>query len=110
MFQGAQDRDGVRYVHPVQAYLDLEEHPERAAEAAERVRAEHLTWQTSMADKPKRASEYKSEQVELVRATCLYVATKLGELMDKNDEGNSTRHWMMGRRMKVKHNDFLYPS
>jgi len=35
-----------------------------------------------MADKPKRASEYKSEQVELVRATCLYVATKLGNLMD----------------------------
>jgi hypothetical protein len=34
-----------------------------------------------MADKPKRASEYKSEQVELVRATCLYIATKLGDLM-----------------------------
>ena len=36
-----------------------------------------------MADKPKRASEYKTEQVELVRATCLYVATKLGDLMDE---------------------------
>jgi len=36
-----------------------------------------------MADKPKRASEYKSEQVELVRSTCLYVATKLGDLMDE---------------------------
>lgn len=35
-----------------------------------------------MADKPRRASEYKSEQVELVRATCLYVATKLGDMMD----------------------------
>ena len=35
-----------------------------------------------MADKPKHASEYKSEQVELVRATCLYVATKLGDMMD----------------------------
>ena len=35
-----------------------------------------------MADKPKRASDYKSGQVELVRATCLYVATKLGDLMD----------------------------
>lgn len=35
-----------------------------------------------MADKPRRASEYKSEQVELVRATCLYIATKLGDLMD----------------------------
>ncbi len=44
VFQGAQDQDGVRCVHPVQAYLDLKEHPERAAEAAERVRAEHLTW------------------------------------------------------------------
>ena len=35
-----------------------------------------------MADKPNRASEYKSKQVELVRAACLYVATKLGDLMD----------------------------
>lgn len=35
-----------------------------------------------MAEKPKRASEYKSEQVERVRATCLYVATKLGDMMD----------------------------
>lgn len=44
VFQGAEDRDGVRCVHPVQAYLDLREHPERAAEAAERVRAEQLGW------------------------------------------------------------------
>jgi len=36
-----------------------------------------------MPDKPKRASEYESHQVELVRATCLYVATKLGDLMDQ---------------------------
>lgn len=35
-----------------------------------------------MADKPTSAAGYKSEQVELVRATCLYVATKLGDLMD----------------------------
>ena len=36
-----------------------------------------------MAEKPGRASEYSSEQAELVRATCLYVATKLGDLMDE---------------------------
>ena len=36
-----------------------------------------------MADKPKRASEYKSEQLVLVRETCLYIATKLGDLMDE---------------------------
>ena len=36
-----------------------------------------------MADKPKSASEYKSEQVRLARSTCLYVATKLGDLMDE---------------------------
>ena len=35
-----------------------------------------------MADKPKHASEYTIEQVDLVRATCLYVATRLGDLMD----------------------------
>jgi hypothetical protein len=44
VFQGAQDRDGLRCVHPVQAYLDLEGHPERAAEAAERLRAEFMNW------------------------------------------------------------------
>jgi hypothetical protein len=36
-----------------------------------------------MADKPTTAAGYKSEQVELVRATCLYVATKLGNIMDE---------------------------
>lgn len=35
-----------------------------------------------MADKPKTASGYKSEHVELVRSMCLYVATKLGDMMD----------------------------
>lgn len=35
-----------------------------------------------MTDKPKRAAEYSSEQHELVRATCLYVATKLGDLLE----------------------------
>ncbi|HZS70742.1 MAG TPA: hypothetical protein VFA13_02795 [Candidatus Acidoferrum sp.] len=35
-----------------------------------------------MADKPTRASDYPPEQLERVRATCLYVATKLGDLMD----------------------------
>jgi hypothetical protein len=34
-------------------------------------------------EKPNRASEYNSEQAGLVRATCLYVATKLGDLMDE---------------------------
>ena len=35
-----------------------------------------------MADKPTTAAGYKSEQVEIVRATCLYVATKLSDIMD----------------------------
>lgn len=35
-----------------------------------------------MADKPNRASGYSSEQVRVVRSTCLYVATKLGDLLD----------------------------
>lgn len=38
VFLGAAERDGVRCVHPVQAYLDLEAHPERASEAAQRLR------------------------------------------------------------------------
>ncbi len=44
VFQGAEPREGVRCVHPVQAYVDLKAHPERAAEAAERLRSELLTW------------------------------------------------------------------
>jgi len=35
-----------------------------------------------MADKPSYATGYQNEQVSLVRATCLYVATRLGDLMD----------------------------
>jgi hypothetical protein len=35
-----------------------------------------------MPDKPTTASGYAPEYVELVRATCLYVATKLGDLTD----------------------------
>lgn len=44
VFHGAEERDGLRCVHPVQAYLDLKEHPERAAEAADRLRTELLNW------------------------------------------------------------------
>ena len=36
-----------------------------------------------MTEKPLHASEYRREQVELVRQTCLYVATKLGDLLDE---------------------------
>lgn len=35
-----------------------------------------------MPDKPTTADGYLSEQVELVRATCLYLATKFGDLAD----------------------------
>lgn len=44
VFLGADDRDEVRCVHPVQAYLDLKGHPERAPEAAEHLRAELPNW------------------------------------------------------------------
>lgn len=36
-----------------------------------------------MPDKPSFASEYPKEHAELVRRTCLYVATKLGDLRDE---------------------------
>ena len=35
VFDGVELVDGIRCVHPVQAYVDLKNHPERAAEAAE---------------------------------------------------------------------------
>lgn len=46
VFHGAADHDGVSCVHPVQAYLDLLDHPERAKEAADHLRSELLDWST----------------------------------------------------------------
>lgn len=44
VFLGARVVDAVRCVHPVQAYLDLKGHPERAHEAADTLRGEYLDW------------------------------------------------------------------
>lgn len=38
VFDGTELVDGIRCVHPVQAYLDLKDHPERATEAAVELR------------------------------------------------------------------------
>jgi hypothetical protein len=43
VFEGAEDRDGVPCVHPLQAYLDLKGQPERATEAAADLRKQLLT-------------------------------------------------------------------
>ncbi len=44
VFHGAKEVDAVRCVHPVQVYMDLAAHPERAKEAATHLRAEALRW------------------------------------------------------------------
>ena len=44
VFHGAATAEGVHCVHPVQAWLDLHGHPERATEAAERLRDDYLKW------------------------------------------------------------------
>ena len=44
VFGGASQIDGICCVHPIQAYLDLKSHPERAAEAADEIRARLLQW------------------------------------------------------------------
>ena len=46
VFQGAAAYDGIRCVHPVQTYLDLHAHPERAKDIAREFRREHLQWRT----------------------------------------------------------------
>ena len=38
VFDGTELVDGIRCVHPVQAYVDLKNHPERSKEAAEEIR------------------------------------------------------------------------
>ena len=43
VFHGAAEREGIHCVHPVQVYLDLKNHPERSAEAAEQLRRKLLT-------------------------------------------------------------------
>lgn len=43
VFQGAGSFNGVRCVHPVQAYVDLSGHPERADEAAVELRAQIIS-------------------------------------------------------------------
>ena len=44
VFDGRQNRDGVRCAHPLQVYLDLQEHPERSIEAAEELQYRFLDW------------------------------------------------------------------
>ena len=41
---GSEEIGGVRCVHPVQVYLDLSGHPERAREAASHLRSHRLGW------------------------------------------------------------------
>ncbi|MGO9059884.1 MAG: type IV toxin-antitoxin system AbiEi family antitoxin [Candidatus Binataceae bacterium] len=44
-YTGAKDVEGkIRCVHPVQVYVDLKQHPERAAEAAAELRGRLLRW------------------------------------------------------------------
>lgn len=47
VFHGSSIQDGIACVHPVQVYLDLKGHPERAKEAASMVRQERLNWRSS---------------------------------------------------------------
>jgi len=42
VFQGTGEREGIACVHPVQLYLDLKNHPERSAEAADALRTNIL--------------------------------------------------------------------
>jgi len=44
VFHGSLNQEGIVCVHPVQVYLDLKGHPERAKEAASMVRREKLKW------------------------------------------------------------------
>jgi hypothetical protein len=44
VFVGADSVDGLPCVHPLQVYLDLKAHPERAEEAAAELRARRIRW------------------------------------------------------------------
>jgi hypothetical protein len=42
VFDGAAEHHGIQCVHPVQVYLDLKDHPERSADAAQQLREKLL--------------------------------------------------------------------
>ena len=44
VFYGSEVRDGIPCAHPVQVYLDLKDHPERASEAAAKLRQDYFRW------------------------------------------------------------------
>jgi predicted transcriptional regulator len=44
IFHGSKAIEKIKCVHPVQIYLDLKGHPERAPEAATELRREYLSW------------------------------------------------------------------
>ena len=44
VFHGSKKVESVTCAHPVQVYLDLFDHPERAMEAAGNLRIEFLNW------------------------------------------------------------------
>ena len=44
VFHGAEAKEGIHCVHPLQVYLDLKDHPERSSEAASRLRQDYLKW------------------------------------------------------------------
>lgn len=46
VFLGTKNQDGIPCVHPVQAWLDLKGHPERAAEAARQIEETLFTWRS----------------------------------------------------------------
>lgn len=46
VLHGSQELKGVRCAHPIQVYLDLAGHPERANEAASHLRSSHLGWRS----------------------------------------------------------------
>jgi hypothetical protein len=46
VFLGVEERDGLPCVHPVQVWLDLKGHPERASEAARHLEESLLVWRS----------------------------------------------------------------
>jgi len=82
VFRHQEDRDGVACVHPLQVYLDLQG-PSRAGQRGGGAGSKGLlAVREQMTTKPTTVTGYPSSQTALVRSTCLYVATKLGDLLD----------------------------
>ena len=91
VFLGSEERDGPRLRSPDAGLLGSEGTSRACQRGGRRAAQAPPGLEPMMPPKPNRASGYVPEQLRQVRATCLYVATKLGDLVAVTRRGDRWR-------------------